>query len=55
MADLICWCFDYTEQDILKDLEQNGRSLIMDKIMEEKGKGGMRLRREEPQGPMMFA
>jgi hypothetical protein len=24
MADLICWCFGYTEEDILKDLEQNG-------------------------------
>jgi hypothetical protein len=35
MADLICWCFGYTEEDILKDLELNERSLIMEKIMDE--------------------
>jgi len=36
MADLICYCFNYTTEDILKDLDENGRSLIMEKILEEK-------------------
>jgi hypothetical protein len=40
MTNLICYCFGYTAQDILKDLDQNGRSLIMDKIMDEKRAGG---------------
>lgn len=36
MADLICWCFGYTAQDILHDIAKNGSSLIMEKISEEK-------------------
>jgi hypothetical protein len=50
MADLICWCFGYTEEDILKDLEQNGRSLIMEKIMDEKRMGGCDCAGKNPKG-----
>ncbi|MFC1823574.1 hypothetical protein ACFL9T_12760 [Thermodesulfobacteriota bacterium] len=40
MSDLICYCFGHTAEDIRKDVEENGHSLIMEKIMAEKKKGG---------------
>jgi hypothetical protein len=36
MSDLICYCFEYTNEDIKQDFSVNGRSLIMEKIMAEK-------------------
>ena len=33
MDDLICYCFGYTAEDVRRDVEENGRSLIMEKIM----------------------
>lgn len=50
MSDLICYCFGYTAQDILKDLAQNGRSLIMEKIMDEKRLGGCDCAKKNPKG-----
>jgi hypothetical protein len=50
MSDLICYCFGYTTQDILKDLKQNGRSLIMEKILEEKRSGGCDCAEKNPKG-----
>lgn len=50
MSDLICYCFGYTAQDILKDLEQNGRSLIMEKILEEKRSGQCDCAKKNPKG-----
>jgi len=50
MADLICWCFDYTIQDILKDFQEKGRSLIMEKIMEEKRSDGCDCANKNPKG-----
>ena len=50
MADLVCYCFGYTAQDVLKDLDQNGRSVIMDKIMEERRLGGCDCAVKNPQG-----
>ena len=40
MNDLVCYCFGYTRADIKKDFLENGRSLILEKIMEEKKIGG---------------
>lgn len=40
MPDLIYYCFGYTTEDILKDLEQDERSLIIEKIINEKRPGG---------------
>lgn len=37
-------------QEILKDLEQNGRSLIMEKIMKEKRLGGCDWAGKNPEG-----
>jgi len=38
MMDLICYCFDYTHEDIEQDVMKNGRSTIMEKIMAEKSR-----------------
>ncbi|MEZ0328396.1 MAG: hypothetical protein ABWK15_02305 [Dissulfuribacterales bacterium] len=40
MAERICWCFGYTDEDIRQDVAQHGRSLILERIMENK-KGGI--------------
>lgn len=40
MENLICYCFGYTETDIIKDLKQNnGTSAIMERILNEKRNG----------------
>jgi hypothetical protein len=38
--NLICYCFEYTKDDIEQDFTRNGRSIIMEKIAEEKKAGG---------------
>ena len=40
MSEMICYCFGYTAEEIRIDVEENGRSLIMEKIMAEKKMGG---------------
>lgn len=38
--NLICYCFGYTEEDIIGDVrENNGTSLILQRIMSEKKQG----------------
>ena len=37
--NLICYCFGYTDEDIKKDYDENGRSSIMERIMNEKKDG----------------
>jgi hypothetical protein len=36
MDDLVCYCFEYTKKDVKQDYKNNGRSLIIEKIMAEK-------------------
>jgi NAD(P)H-nitrite reductase large subunit len=50
MYEKICYCFDYTTDDIGKDIEQNGRSTIMERIMAEKKKGGCQCATRHPRG-----
>jgi hypothetical protein len=50
MAKQICFCFNYTADDILKDLEKNGRSTIMERIRAEKKKGGCQCAVFNPKG-----
>ena len=50
MDDLICYCFRYTAEDIEKDVLENGRSLIMEKIMAEKKLGGCDCATKNPKG-----
>jgi hypothetical protein len=39
MKELICYCLEYTRQDIKQDFLENGRSKIMEKIMAKKKLG----------------
>ena len=50
MTDYICYCFEYTRQHIMEDLEQNGRSLIMEKIQTEKKFGNCQCADKNPKG-----
>ena len=50
MDSLVCYCFGYTSEDIKKDLLANGRSLIMEKIMEEKKVAGCDCAAKNPKG-----
>ncbi len=41
MENRICYCFGYTEEDIRRDVFENkGRSLIMERIVSAKKRGG---------------
>ena len=48
--NLICYCFEYTKNDIEQDLTKNGRSLIMEKIAAEKKAGGCDCATKNPKG-----
>ncbi len=50
MEGLVCYCFGYTSEDIKKDLLDNGRSLIMEKIIEEKKTAGCDCAAKNPKG-----
>ena len=49
-SDLICYCFGYTAEDIVKDTVENGRSLIMERIEVEKKLGGCNCSEKNPKG-----
>jgi hypothetical protein len=48
--DLICYCFEYTRDDIEQDYIKDGRSLIMEKIAAEKKAGGCDCAINNPKG-----
>jgi hypothetical protein len=50
VTDLICYCFNYTDKDIELDLRQNGKSMIMEKILAEKRMGGCQCSTRNPKG-----
>jgi hypothetical protein len=50
MDQLICYCFGFTDSDIMKDFEKNGRSLIMEKILLEKRSDGCDCASKNPKG-----
>ena len=50
MSRLICYCFGYTEDDLRQDVLDNGRSLIMERIMSEKKDGHCRCAETNPAG-----
>lgn len=39
MSEIICYCFGYTAEAIENDYTNNGRSTILERIIEEKKKG----------------
>ena len=46
--ELVCYCLGYSEDDILKDLAENGRSTILEKITEAKKSGGCQCAEKNP-------
>lgn len=50
MSKFVCYCFEYTDDDIKQDFSVNGRSLIMEKIMAEKKMGSCQCATKNPKG-----
>ena len=51
MAELVCYCFGYTANDIREDvLKNNGESTIMAKIKAEKQAGNCQCETKNPRG-----
>jgi len=48
--EFVCYCFEYTRQDIEDDVRQNGRSLILEKILEAKKLGTCQCATKNPKG-----
>lgn len=46
----ICYCFGYTDADIKRDVLQNGKSRIMEKIMADKKRGVCQCATKNPKG-----
>ena len=47
--NVICYCFGYTEEDIIRDfIENHGYSSILEKIMVEKKAGNCRCAEKNP-------
>ena len=50
MKQLVCYCFGYSEEDIIRDLEENrGRSAILEKITAAKSSGGCHCETNHPE------
>ena len=51
MENFICFCFEYTDVDIRKDiLENQGKSTIIEKIIAETKAGNCQCRTKNPKG-----
>jgi hypothetical protein len=51
MSVMVCYCFEYTVEDIDQDVRQHdGASLILARIMEEKKKGACQCATKNPKG-----
>jgi hypothetical protein len=48
--DLVCYCFQYTRNQIEKDFIDNGRSMILERIISEKKTGGCDCAQKNPKG-----
>lgn len=49
-AQTICFCFNHTRADIERDYRQNGRSLILEKIIAAKRLGACQCAIKNPKG-----
>ncbi len=50
MEELICYCFSYSAADIERDVAENGKSTIVERIMGEKLAGGCHCAEKNPHG-----
>ena len=46
----VCYCYGYTAEDIERDLRENGRSTILERIVAEKRAGNCRCHVMHPEG-----
>ena len=50
-VNLVCYCFNYSEEDIINDIRENkGTSTIMEKILSEKKRGRCSCSDTHPKG-----
>jgi hypothetical protein len=51
VSELVCYCFQYTAEDIANDVRQHGgKSTILARILEEKKKGTCQCHLKNPKG-----
>ena len=50
MARQVCYCFNYTDQDIIDDVRRHGASRILEAIQKAKRFGRCQCREKHPQG-----
>jgi len=51
MTKTICYCYEYSDEDIREDVRQNnGRSTILERITAEKKKGACQCKTKHPEG-----
>ena len=50
VQNLICYCFNYTTDNIRKDFDEHGKSTIMARIMNEKKNGRCNCENTNPKG-----
>ena len=50
MPELVCYCFEYTAEDIRRDYEAHGHSTLLEKIKAEKKSGNCRCAAKNPKG-----
>lgn len=50
MEEMICYCFRYTQTDIVNDIRKNGHSMILEKIVREKQFGNCQCSSLNPKG-----
>ena len=50
LSGLICYCFNYSAEDIEQDYFRNGHSTIMEKIQLEKKFGNCQCAEKNPKG-----
>ncbi len=48
--ELICYCFNYTAEDIHRDYETNGHSTILERIKVERTSGNCGCAEKNPKG-----
>lgn len=49
-AEIICYCFNHTSAEIERDYRENGRSLIIEKIIAAKRLGACQCAIKNPKG-----
>ena len=50
MGQLICYCFEHTDEDIRQDFIKHGRSTIMEQITAAKKMGACQCTTKNPKG-----